>query len=310
MLPGRLRVPDRPASGGIEAHLSEVFGRPVRICLYIGPPRAVRKPVFQVISPGGQTFAFGKLGQDPFTGDLIRAETRAVQDLARQSWNVLRVPRILHAGNWNGHPLLVQAAIKPGVRRDVESDRVKAAMTDLAALGAPRARPLQDSSYWHTLRRRVAAIRDPAFAAALQHSLDDLAAEAPGLALRFGPSHGDWAPWNMLVHDDGVHVWDWEKFAPDVPVGFDAVHYFVHGSVVDGGVRPADAFAAALAGGPAPLMPDGAGEPAPLVWLYAIHLATQYLEDREMDAGDTAMSRLSEWLGVTLDAARAATPTS
>ena len=49
LLPRRLRVPHQRSGGGIEAHLSAVLGRPVRICVYIGPPRAVRKPVFQVL---------------------------------------------------------------------------------------------------------------------------------------------------------------------------------------------------------------------------------------------------------------------
>ncbi len=309
VLPRRLRMPHQPSGAGIEAHLSAVLGRPVRICVYIGPPRAVRKPVFQVLDQRGETFAFGKLGQDRFTDDLVRAETRAVQDLGRHSWQLLRVPEVIHSGTWNGHPLLVQSAIKPGVRREVDGELVKGAMSELAALGPSDSTPLSDSSYWHALRDRIAAVGDSPFRAALQRSADELSPHAAELSLHFGPWHGDWAPWNMVVRAEGVHVWDWEKYAIDVPVGFDAIHYFIQGSVVERGIRPADAFAAALAGGAAPLLPDDAARPALLTWLYALHLATQYLEDREMDAGNTRMSRLSDWLGVTLAAARAATLT-
>jgi hypothetical protein len=307
LLPRRRRVPHRQSGGGIEAHLSEVLGRPVRICVYIGPPRAVRKPVFQVLSLRGETFAFAKLGQDRFTDDLVRAESRAVQDLGRHSWRLLRVPEVIHSGTWNGHPLLVQSAIKPGVRRDVDGELVKGAMSELGALGPSERSPLSDSTYWHALRERIAAVGDSPFAAALQRAVDELSPHAAELSLRFGPWHGDWAPWNMVVRAEGVYVWDWEKFALDIPVGFDAIHYFVHGSVVERGARPAEAFTAALAGGAAPLLPADTGRPALLVWLYALHLATQYIEDREMDAGKTRMSRLSDWLSDTLAAARAAT---
>jgi hypothetical protein len=309
LLPKRLRVPHQRSGGGIEAHLSEVLGRPVRICVYIGPPRAVRKPVFQVLSLRGETFAFAKLGQDKFTDELVRAETRAVQDLGRHSWRLLRVPEVIHSGSWSGHPLLVQSAIKPGGGRDVASELVKGAMSELAALGPSERSKLSESTYWHALRQRIAAVSDSPFGAALQRSLDELSPHAAELSLRFGPWHGDWAPWNMVVRPDGVHVWDWEKFAVDVPVGFDAIHYFVQGSVVERGARPAGAFAAALAGGATPLLPADTGRPVLLVWLYALHLATQYLEDREMDAGNTRMSRLCDWLGVTLAAARTATLT-
>ena len=310
LLPKRVRVPHQPSGAGVEAHLSRVLGRPVRICVYIGPPRAVRKPVFQVLSLRGETFAFAKLGQDRFTDHLVRAESRAVQDLGRHSWRLLRVPEVIHSGSWNGHPLLVQSAIKPPVRRDVDSALIKSAMSELAALGPSDSSALSGSSYWYALRERIAGVGESSFGAALKRSVDELSPRAAELSLRFGPWHGDWAPWNMVVRADGVHVWDWEKFAVDVPVGFDAIHYFVQGTVVERGARPAEAFAAALAGGVAPLLPADTGRPALLVWLYALHLATQYLEDREMDAGNTRMSRLSDWLGVTLAAARDATLTS
>ena len=39
-----------------------------------------------------------------------------------------------------------------------------------------------------------------------------------------GASHGDWSPQNLSVVQGGVAAWDWERFAEDRPLGFDAAH--------------------------------------------------------------------------------------
>ncbi|MBX6381687.1 MAG: hypothetical protein IRZ07_01745 [Microbispora sp.] len=41
--------------------------------------------------------------------------------------------------------------------------------------------------------------------------------------------HGDFTPWNIAAGADGrLLVWDWERFAVGVPLGFDALHHFFH----------------------------------------------------------------------------------
>ncbi|WP_169948605.1 hypothetical protein [Microbispora sp. H11081] len=41
--------------------------------------------------------------------------------------------------------------------------------------------------------------------------------------------HGDFTPWNVAAGADGrLLVWDWERFAVGVPLGFDALHHFFH----------------------------------------------------------------------------------
>jgi hypothetical protein len=55
-------------------------------------------------------------------------------------------------------------------------------------------------------------------------AIDALAARDGDLTLEFGDWHGDWVPWNMARHRDGLLVWDWENRAPDVPIGFDLAH--------------------------------------------------------------------------------------
>ena len=40
----------------------------------------------------------------------------------------------------------------------------------------------------------------------------------------FGGWHGDWGRWNMGMGDGVLQLWDWERYDPEVPVGFDGLH--------------------------------------------------------------------------------------
>jgi hypothetical protein len=299
-------VVGRPAGAdpaGIDAHLSDVLGRRVFVSLYIGPPRAVRKPVLQVMDAKGRTVGFAKLGVDAFTRDLVRAEAAAVQRLAASRFHTLRVPTVLHAGQWRGHEVLVQSALPRGQSAEPGDPRLLRAMRELAGVGGPTTGPLRPSSYWQRLTDTVAALPPSPMAEVLGGAVPLVAAAAGEAELSYGAAHGDWAPWNMTVAGEHVLVWDWEKFADDVPVGFDAVHHAVQGSVVLHGRSPIEAFEAALA------RPDEvSGRPTGgphagrlIVWLYALDIATRYLVDREEEAGSTRLGDLPSWLPQVLD---------
>jgi hypothetical protein len=84
LLRDRVRVTG-PFSSSIDGYLSEQLGRELSVSVHIGPARANRKPVLQLISPDGDTFGFGKLGTGPLTKQLVKAETAALNVLAGPS---------------------------------------------------------------------------------------------------------------------------------------------------------------------------------------------------------------------------------
>jgi len=81
LLRDRVRVTG-PFSSSIDGYLSEQLGRELSVSVHIGPARANRKPVLQLIGPEGDTFGFGKLGTGPLTRALVRAETAAIRHRA------------------------------------------------------------------------------------------------------------------------------------------------------------------------------------------------------------------------------------
>lgn len=310
--PYRMHVETHAATDpdDIERLLSKICGTSVRVSLFVSPPRAVRKPVLQVLDERGEVVGYTKLGVDPFTRSLLGAEAAAVERLGRSELLSIGLPTILYHGEWRGTGVLLQTAIPRGAPAHSARPEVRRAAVELtrACRGATCA--LEASSYWHELVRRVRALDPGPAAGRIERSVGMLAAHAGDVLVEFGCSHGDWAPWNMTVTGGRVHVWDWEKFADNVPAGFDTIHFFVQEAVVSAGVDIVDAFARATAGTDR-LLADFALRPANAdlsVWLYAIELAVRYLEDAEGERGRTRMSRLGDWLDPVLTAQESRCP--
>ena len=285
-----------PPAGTIEAYLRSVLGYEVLISTHLGAARANRKPVLQLLTPRGEPAGFAKISVNPLTRDLIRAERAALDTLATSSLRALTVPRVLHHGQWQGREVLIMNALPVWRRRKaLRPGQLTAAMTELTEVGGRSRGPLADGDYLARLRSRLAGAPAGPDRAALGEALDALAAAGPELS--FGAWHGDWTGWNMASTADGLLVWDWERFAPGVPVGFDPLHYRLQSDVVRRRRPPADAAAACVRDAAACLAPFGvpADEAQPVAILYLAELSARYLADRQAEAG-ARLGRPGTWL--------------
>ena len=276
----------------IEEHLRRVLDRDLTVSVHIGPARANRKPVLQLLAPDGTTVGFAKLGTNALTRRLVRAETVALTALRYARLSTVVVPRVLHSGQWQGHQVLVQEALPAWRPRRPAGVRLPAAMREVAgALGVYRAN-LTDSPYQIELERRLSTVDCPMLAAAV----DRLVERRGDTVLQFGAWHGDWAPWNMAAVADAVLLWDWERFARDVPLGFDAVHHELQ-SRLERGEDAESAVGATVAGAAQRLAPfevrPAAAEVTAL--LYLVDLASRYLADRQAESG-ARLGVLGTWL--------------
>lgn len=290
----RIRV---EAAGSLEPHLAERLGSPVRLAIHIGPARANRKPVLQLLTTAGEPVGFAKLGTNPLTRRLVRSETAALTALSHLRLRQLTVPRILHTGPWRAHQLLVQSPLPVWLPRTrLDPDRLALAMREVAYCCGTSQAPLGTSRYWNRLRDRVAAVAGTSDGATLATAAATLVARAGEVPLRYGAWHGDWSPWNMATLPATLLVWDWERFTVDVPVGFDAVHYHLQHRLCSGPdaaaalretLARADRLLAPFA------VPPAAAQPTAL--LYLVDLAARYLADRQAEAG-ARLGVLGTWL--------------
>lgn len=296
LLRDRVRVTG-PAAAGIDAHLRTALGRELALSIHIGPARANRKPVLQLISPDGETFGFGKLGTGTLTRELVRAERAALDSLGRSRLTKLTVPAVLHAGRWRDAEVLIQSALPVWLpRAPLTPRRLVAAMLDIAGCRGYASGTLAGGAYWAGLRDRLAALGDRPEGVALSAAAELLVTQAGHQHLRYGAWHGDWAPWNMANLADTLLVWDWERFATGVPVGFDAVHHELQRRIQSTGDAAGAVEATVRRAGELLAPFDVAADVRELTaLLYLVDLAARYLTDRQAEAG-ARLGVLGTWL--------------
>jgi hypothetical protein len=287
----------------LAAHLGDAVGQPVRVSVRFGPPRANRKPVLQLLDRRGHAVGFAKLGVNDLTKALVTAETAALRQIAGRDLGVVRAPGVLHAGAWNGMELLVIEALPVWAARGSKAGNAAAAIEAMRAVaGTPTPLPLADSPYLSGLADRVAALPDAPAAAVLADAVAH--AHTGSASLPFGAWHGDWNGGNMAVRADGVLLWDWERYAVGVPLGFDLLHYELHEEVTVRGTDPAPASAALAQRCADLLAPFGvdAAQARAIMALYLIEIASRYIGDGQSQTDAPRLGRASEWIGPALAA--------
>ena len=300
VLRDRVRVLDqgRGGSASIEAHLSAVLGTDVVVSMYLGAPRANRKPVLQVLTPQGRTVAYVKVGVDPLTSRLVRAEAAALGTVAAAGLRSTTVASVLHAGEWNGLELLVQSPLPVGESRTRPSaDQVGVAQVEVSAIGRTDGGPLATSPYWADLTARIAELPDTPAAATLGDLAVRLEKEFGEVPLDLGAWHGDWTPWNTAVADGRLLVWDWERFAVGVPVGYDALHWALQTDLVNHLADPGEAARESLVRAGSVLERFGliTDQVRATAVSYLAELAARYLADRQAEAG-ARLGDVGSWL--------------
>jgi hypothetical protein len=288
MLRGRVWVNAPAGADTIERYLRSVMSPDIRVSLELGRARANRKPVLQLLNGSGEAVAFAKIGVNPLTSSLVRAEHESLGRLSRAGLVEIAIPEVLHYDTWHGLDVLVLSALpawRP--RRPLPAVRLTAAMTELARIDGLRSEPLVGGEYLRGLRARLATADEGPEHSALAQALDVIAARADGTMLTFGCWHGDWAPWNMANTGRGLLVWDWERFTGGVPFGFDALHYWLQSEVGMSRRDPRTAAAACLERAPELLgsFEIPARDAQLTAVLYLADLATRYLVDRQAQAG-------------------------
>ena len=298
VLPERIiiEVGQRSADSDIAGYLAAVLHQDTVVSLRIGPPRANRKPVLELLTTDGRLLGYAKVGVTGLTRDLVRAEAAALARLGTTPLARLAVPPLLHHGQWRGHEVLVQGGLSgSGPARSWAG--LSGAMAELARVRGIARLPVAQSPYWQRLRPRLAGCPQRDLAGSVSEALGWLEPAAAATSLDFGSWHGDWTPWNMTMSRGRVMIWDWERFQTGVPVGYDAIHYRLQEAASGGGVAPGDAAEATVAAAAEALAPFGieAGV-APLVaTLYLAENAIRYLHDGQAEAG-ARLGDVSSWL--------------
>ena len=286
----RDRVTLRTPAGAptIDSYLRSALDRDVYLSMYLGAPRANRKPVLQMLDPDGRLIGFAKIGLGDLAGRLVEHERTALELVERARLQAVRAPRVLHYGIWRDMPVLVLSALPVrDPRVPPAAGALEAAMAEVAAVAGIERAPLAGTPYWSALVERLRSAGPSDAVSKLLGALVMVAARSGGVEISFGAWHGDWTPWNMASTRSGLLLWDWERFALGVPVGYDALHHWLQARVVPGGDAPRMAATRCMVEAPrilGSLVPD-AGEAQLVAFTYLAELATRQLADGQSAAG-------------------------
>ena len=250
-----------PAEGSLLGdHVPAALGRSdLAAAIVLGPVRPNRKPVVQLIGRDGRPVGYMKVGWNDLTRRLVRAEADTLRRLAGASLRTFTAPDLLHQGRWQGLDITISSALPHRVlrRRRRYALPPVAVSREVAALGGVEEAALGESGWWAGLQERLVPVRQAMAAgragpaapgdlgaggSTLDGILERLAAQS-STRLAFGTWHGDWGPWNLRSTPGRLLVWDWERAADGVPLGFDLLHFGYQTALQGLGQPPATAAA-------------------------------------------------------------------
>ena len=286
----------------IDSYLEEVLGHSVITSLALTPRRANRKPVLHVLDDTGRTVGWAKIGIDDLTRRLVEREGAVLEQLGGEIEPNLHAPQVLHHGTWHALEVLVLSPL-PAVQTIMPSSRTLSRAMLALATSTSGDEPTDLEPYADVLADRARDIARRASAAnqnaleRLRPILDTVRAACAASALPSGTWHGDWTPWNCGEIAGRVYLWDWERCAGSVPLGFDALHYRMQDALIRR--RMPLLSAARHCTHTAPELLGRWGLPPRLAQLvaalYLIEIALRYVADDQRAAGGLG-GRIETWM--------------
>lgn len=234
----------------VQEYLKEVFGRgDVNVCIWAGTPGVHQKPVMQVMGGNGEIIGYVKVGWNPATIDLVRNEEAVLRRLEKVTFSTAIVPKVVHAGLWNGLYLLAQEA--PQGRSGNSPTEMGAVHIDFLLELQGRLCPRQGtvSEVIARLRPRIENLQKQGlayYAHIVEWALERCEAEAGAAQIPLGFRHGDFTPYNTLRDSTRLLVFDWEYAGPLAPAGWDFFHFLIETLVLIRGRAGARIYADAI----------------------------------------------------------------
>lgn len=297
LFPWTVTVARRSRDTSLLGHIEEHADESLHTAIAIGPPRANRKPVLQLITPRGSRVGFVKVGVNSLTRHRVLAEARALDRLGRLVMPGLKVPEVLDIPPWRDTPFLATRPLNTWTSRSISTDGRRRALRSLVTAAEVTNTELRTSLWWCDLTDRIAALGTSSEAVRLREARHRIESQIGHLTITQGQTHGDWSPWNIATQGTQVTAWDWERFTPQAPVGYDALHYAVQEEIRLRAKPPREALFAVRNRAPMLVTQNGA-DPDHGTALFALYLLAQgeqHLTDGQLEAGSERGS-ISDWL--------------
>lgn len=298
-----ITVPRGPQT--IDGFLSGVFRQEVVTATFLGPPRANRKPVIQVMEPSGKLLGMAKMGVSALSDSLVLAEARSLEALQSREFSRLLHPRLLSVHEWKSHPIVIQSPLQIWAQRSTSSPEARIAVAkEIAESSATFSANWWGSAHQQRVSAAIGQLANRSLRATLTAALELGIDQAT--VCDFGAWHGDFTPWNIAMTPQGqMMVWDWERYDDGVPLGFDLLHYALmpmlrgqDGTAATAAVRLCSEATEVLSG-----FERSVGVARQVAVAYLVELACRYCADGQHLTGAPG-SDVAEWINPLVDRMR------
>jgi thymidylate kinase len=194
----------------------------------LGAPGPRRKLVFCITDTNDNILAFAKLANNPEARKGLHNEYDTIKNLSQTGFKTLKIPEIHYMGEWESNVCLITSPIFKhfsGKKRFLLSDDE---LLELA-IGFSKinflSMPFAESTFYKHLAQMVESVQTPYFKHLCEDALALVLQLAGSTSLPFHLAHGDFTPWNMIVRDSQIGLFDFEYSLRSAPAGFDLIHY-------------------------------------------------------------------------------------
>jgi Phosphotransferase enzyme family len=210
----------------IERLASEVTGQNQFIfTLSLGTPGAFQKLTVQVMRPDGMILGFVKMPLTDAAGKRLSNEAEFLRRLSEFPNIRSHVPRLLFGGPWNGSIILFESSLEGAtgpVRFTKLHKEFLASLHSCCAAVLPGRTLVEGTAQrWESIASRMGTTWQGLGREALRIA----GRELHEALVPCGIHHGDFAPWNMRVHQGNLFVFDWESADWGAPNLWDQFHF-------------------------------------------------------------------------------------
>lgn len=214
-------------NNGLLQRISEHLGYPIIDLVIFGGSESPRRKITALAVTGGQgKDVVVKIADTELGAEAIKQESQALQMIAASELSG-QAPKLIAEGQWCGYYVQLQEKAIGNSRRQI--DRLTESHLEFLsklAMIERKVLPLKETRIWQNVKALAGATSSKAMPQsiriALEKALSDEFANMPVVCHR---THGDFAPWNIKVHNGKLFVYDWEDSLSDGLALTDIFHF-------------------------------------------------------------------------------------
>ena len=209
-----------------------------QLAFLIGTPGPYQKASVLVMGDDGGPRAFAKVALKETADTMISAEASWLEKIGECQALAGKAPKLLKQGKAsNGRHYLALSVAPSGYSTTSNFTAAHASfLRDLSTFN-PIESSFRESPAFCYLEHALSQLRpnlSEAHFVALTNALDDCAQHFANWKGPFVLAHGDFAPWNIRVYNDGIFAFDWEYASDGASALHDIFHFILAPQAVSG----------------------------------------------------------------------------